>query len=222
MRQRALQASMISIWAGFFVWLLLSREVYRYIGPRTQWVVVFGAIMLTVAAVAHWFRRPHPERADGTAGLLVMLVPIVAVLVVPEPSLGSLAASRKLGGGPVVALQPQPVGDGGEISFAEIEYASESSEYAAAIGITDGYEVRLTGFVTDFDGARADFTLTRFSIFCCAADVVPHSVPVDAAHPYPKDVWLSVQGTLEYRAGRFVVIAESIEKVHEPEDPYIR
>jgi uncharacterized repeat protein (TIGR03943 family) len=213
---------MITIWAGFFVWLLVSREVYRYIGPRTQWVVVFGAIVLTLAAVAHWFRRPHAERADGTAGLLVMLVPIVAVLVVPEPSLGSLAASRKLGGGPVVALRPQPVGDGGQISFAEIEYASESSEYAAAIGITDGYEVRLTGFVTDFDGTKVDFTLTRFSIFCCAADVVPHSVPVDAAHPYPNDVWLSVQGTLEYRDGRFVVVAESIEQVHEPEDPYIR
>jgi uncharacterized membrane protein YcgQ (UPF0703/DUF1980 family) len=67
-----------------------------------------------------------------------------------------------------------------------------------------------------------DFALTRFAIFCCAADVVPHSVPVDGSRDYPNDLWLSLTGTLEEREGKFVVVAESIEEVPEPDDPYIR
>ena len=36
----------LALWSAFFAWLLVSGEVYRYIGPRTRWVVVFGAVML--------------------------------------------------------------------------------------------------------------------------------------------------------------------------------
>lgn len=108
------------------------------------------------------------------------------------------------------------------MSFTEIEFASESSEYAAANGIGDGYEVELTGFVTEPREPTADFALTRFAIFCCAADVVPHSVEVDAERGYPNDAWLTVKGVLEERDGKFVVVARSIEKVPEPKDPYIR
>ena len=221
MSDRVLRGVVLTAWGAFFIWLLVSGEVYRYIGPRTQWVVVFGAIALGAVALAFWFRPAHHERGNAI-GAMVMLLPIVAVLLVPKPSLGSLAASRKLSGGPVVSLQPQPLGPGEEVSFPEIEYASESSEYAAINGITDGYEVTLTGFVTHPDGMPGDFALTRFAIFCCAADVVPHSVPVDASRDYPNDKWLSLTGTLEEREGTFVVVADSIEEVPEPDDPYIR
>ena len=221
MTDRLLRGIVLTAWGAFFVWLLVSGEVYRYIGPRTQWVVVFGAIALGAIALAFWFRPGRIERGNAV-GVLVMLLPIIAVLVVPKPSLGSLAASRKLSGGPVVSLRPQPLAPGESVSFPEIEYASESSEYAAVNGITDGYEVELIGFVTHPDTTTGDFALTRFSIFCCAADVVPHSVPVDADRDYPSDAWLSIEGVLESRDGTFVVVARSIEEVSEPDDPYIR
>ena len=221
MNERVLRGTALIAWAAFFVWLLVSGEVYRYIGPRTQWVVVFGAVALTLASIGSLSLRRQGGRGD-LLGVAVMLLPIVAVLIVPKPSLGSLAASRKLSGGPVVSLRPQPLGPGEKVSFAEIEYASESEEYASANGITDGYEVELTGFVSDPDTSAADFALTRFSIFCCAADVVPHSVEVDAERDYEKDVWVTVTGVLEERDGTFVVVARTIEEVPEPRDPYIR
>ena len=221
MNERILRGLVLAAWGAFFVWLLVSGEVLRYIGPRTQWVVVFGAVALVAAALGFWtMRRDHSD--GGAAGVAIMLLPIVAVLVVPKPSLGSLAASRKLSGGPVVNIQPQPLGPGEEVSFPEIEYASESEEYAATNGITVGSEVELTGFVTSPEEGNGVFALTRFSIFCCAADVVPHSVEIDAERDYPDDAWLTVQGVLEERDGTFVVVARSIEEVPEPQDPYIR
>jgi uncharacterized repeat protein (TIGR03943 family) len=221
MNERALRGVVLAAWGAFFVWLLVSGEVLRYIGPRTQWVVVFGAVSLVVAAIGFWFSRK--DDASGSAlGVAVLLLPIVAVLVVPKPSLGSLAASRKISGGPVVSLQPQPLGPGDDVSFPEIEYASESQEYAATNGIVEGFEVELTGFVTHPEDGTADFALTRFSIFCCAADVVPHSVEIDADRVYPSDTWLTVDGVLEERGGTLVIVASSIEEIPEPEDPYLR
>ncbi len=226
---RTLRAVVLAAWAAFFTWLLISGQVFRYIGPRTQWVVFFGAIALTLAAVAHLAglrssRRTKPTPAD-LLGFLALLLPLIAVLAVPSPSLGSLAASKKLtptsfiGG----AVRPQP--SGGEVSFAEIEYASGSAEYAAALGIVDGFPVRLTGFVTHPEGLPdGHFALTRFSIFCCAADVVPHSVTVDGSglSDYAADQWLTVGGVLENRAGEFVVVPEEVTEVEEPKNPYIR
>lgn len=220
MNDRAWRGLVLVAWAAFFIWLLASDEVYRYIGPRTQWVVVFGAAALTIGSIAFAFTRGM-RRGQVDAWLIAMLVPIVAVVAVPRPTLGSLAASRKMSGGPVVSLQPQPLAPGEEISFAEIEYASQSDEYAAANAITDGVEVELTGFVTATRGA-GDFELTRFAIFCCAADVVPHSVPVAADETPTKDTWLTVTGVLEQRDGTFVVRASSVTEVPEPKDPYIR
>ena len=222
MNERVMRGVVLASWAAFFVWLLVSGEVLRYIGPRTQWVVVFGAVALAVASICYWFARDEREARGNVVGVAVLLLPILAVMVVPKPSLGSLAASRKMSGGPVVSLQPQPLAPGEEVSFPEIEYASESAEYAATSGITDGLEVELTGFVTSTEDDNADFALTRFSIFCCAADVVPHSVGVVAERDYPDDVWLTVHGTLADRDGTFVLVAVSIEEIPEPRDPYLR
>lgn len=219
-------------WSSFFLWLLFSGEVYRYIGPRTYWVVIFGAVCLGSVAlgnVALMMRdeseRPTPRQLIGVFGVLI---PIVLVVVIPKPSLGSLAASRKLSGGVVSAAVAPPVGEPtDEVGFAEIGYASESAEYAAAIGLSDGDSVELTGFVSDVStGVPEDaFPLTRFSIFCCAADAIPYTVPVrptsDAAEAYPRDTWLDVQGELYLDGETWVLEADRIEEVSEPANPYI-
>ena len=227
---RLLRGAVLAAWSAFFGWLLASGEVNRYIGPRTYWVVVFGAIALGLAALAHFVgsgRRTRAPSPSELLGFLAVLLPLVAVLVVPTPSLGSLAASKKLAGGGIATglVPPQALGPGDEVSFAEIEYASESEEYAATLGISEGFPVELTGFVTRSDELGPDrFALTRFSIYCCAADVVPHSVTIDAAElpDYETDQWLTVAGTLAERDGEFIVVPEETRPIEEPKNPYLR
>ena len=218
-------------WAAFFVWLLVSGEVYRYIGPRTYWVVIFGAICLSAIAVANVFLVMRHDRVRPGSrqllGFLAALVPILLVLLIPKPTLGSLAASRKASGGVVsAAVQPSLADPSGDVGFKEIGYASESLEYAGALGLTDGYPVELTGFVSDVKTGIPDgaFPLTRFSIFCCAADSVPYSVPVKAPEDgttYTRDTWLNVEGALFLDGTTWVLEADSIEEVSEPLNPYI-
>lgn len=229
MTQGRLKALILVAWSGFFIWLLLSGQVYRYIGSRTYWVVIFGAICLTGVSLAHLMLRgkgagPSLSVREGL-GFAVVMVPILLVLTVPDPSLGSLAASRKITGGVVAAgaLKPSSF-DGGEIGFQEISYAAESSEYAASIGLSDGWEIDLTGFVNDSEEVPAGILpLTRFSVFCCAADAVPYTVPIRSsqAMDFEPDTWLRVRGVLIQSGDAFLVEANSVERVEEPRNPYI-
>lgn len=228
-----MRSFVLFVWAAFFLWLLLSGEVYRYIGPRTYWVVIFGAVTLTVAALAHVLTGDRD--ADGSKprlrdvlGLIAILLPILIVLFVPKPGLGALAASKKGAGGIVsstLALQPPQGKLDGQLSLEEIEYASQSAEYAEAVGIVEGVPVKLTGFVTHPKNApEGTFAVARFAIFCCAADAVPYTarvVPPSGTPDYEDDQWLKVVGTLGRDENGFFVQATEVEPISEPDRPYI-
>jgi putative membrane protein len=230
--RRAARAAVMGCWTALLAWLWFSGEVSRYLGPRTLWVVPFGAVALGAAGLAHLVapRSPVPARRITLAeagGLALLLVPVLVVIVVPRPSLGALAASRKstsegtLALGSLAAPAPER---GGRISFVEIHFAGESEQYAQGAGITDGTKVSLLGFVTHGDAEpEGDFELTRFYVSCCAADALPYSVAVDPGDaPDPgDDVWLRVSGSLVRRDDRYVLVAERMRRRAEPKDPYL-
>jgi uncharacterized repeat protein (TIGR03943 family) len=145
------------------------------------------------------------------------------VIAVPEPDLGALAAGRKTSGiGSLSSSIPQPAAEPGQIGFSDIFYASESSEYATAVGIVDGTPVDLTGFVTHPKrGPEGTFSLTRFYVSCCAADAIPYSVAIDAAEDHDDDTWLRIEGVLRERAGDFLVEPSNIKEVGSPKNPYL-
>jgi uncharacterized repeat protein (TIGR03943 family) len=229
-RVRAVRGFVLLGWAGFFAYLYFSGEVSRYLGPRTYWVVPFGTIVLSLAALAHFItlRNANPRSFSWreAAGFLVLLLPVLAVLAVPKPDLGALAASRKTTGGiSAGVVRPEP-GSNVEVRFLEINYAEESEEYAQAIGATEGSDVELLGFVSkDSGGPEGTFGLTRFYVSCCAADAIPYTVSVEGSEAgggeYSNDTWLTVKGTLEREGKDLVVAAESITKSEEPDDPYL-
>ena len=153
-----------------------------------------------------------------------MLVPIVLVLVLPTPQLGAQAASRKaVGVGALSTFVPLPE-PGEEIGLQEIHYASLSPDYADSLGVIEGLDVELVGFVTHpKDATTSDFGLTRFYISCCAADAVPYTVVVrpSAGETFPDDTWLKVDGTLLRAGDGFVLDAVDIEQLEEPSAPYL-
>lgn len=223
----------LGAWAALFVWLLASGEVYRYVGPRTYWVIIFGAITL-IAATAFHFKAgadgdSRPLRVGDVLGLVAMVLPMLVLVLVPRPNLGALAASKKsVGGitGSVARANPPPGELSGPISLEDIDYASESSEYAIAVGIEPGVKVRLVGFVTHPKKNNvATFSVTRFAIFCCGADAIPYSAPVDASalgiDDLPDDQWVKLKGTLDKVGDTFVVRAAEIERIEEPQNPYL-
>ena len=229
-RRRLARGLTLACWAGFFAWLHVSGEKTRYLGPRTYWVVVFGTVVLGVAAAAHLLtlRTGSPSRVDrrDAAGLATLLLPLVVVAAVPSAQLGALAASRKTSGAgaaAVGAIAPPAPDAGGPVSFVDVHYASESESYAAEAGIAEGMEIELTGFVTHPAGLPSGtLGLTRFQVSCCAADAVPYTVPL-IVDPGSRDddEWLRVRGNLALRDGVFVLDPVEVTAVDAPRDPYL-
>ncbi len=228
--RRLARGTALACWAGFFAWLQLSGEKTRYLGPRTYWVIVFGAVVLGAAAAAHLLTlrasAPHRlERRDVTA-LATLLLPLLVVAAVPSAQLGALAASRKTSGAgaaAVGAIAPPAPDPDARVSFVDVHYASESESYAAEAGIAEGMEVELTGFVTHPAGLPPGTVgLTRFQVSCCAADAVPYTVPITVdPRSRSDDEWLRVRGHLAVRDGIFVLDPIEVDAVDAPSDPYL-
>jgi uncharacterized repeat protein (TIGR03943 family) len=219
----ALRGFVLAAWAGFFAWLWVSGERTRYLGPRTYWVVAFGAIALGAAALVHLAAIRGKDRRSSRRQILgaaAMIAPIALVVAVPKPNLGALAAARRSSGG-IASFLPAP-DPNAEVSFRELHYAAESPDYAARAGVADGMPIELTGFVTHDGGTR----LTRFYVSCCAADAIPYSVRLTwrggTIRDYPDDTWLHVTGRVVKDGNEYVVYAsEGIEEVIAPKDPYL-
>jgi uncharacterized repeat protein (TIGR03943 family) len=219
-------AAVLLGWGLFLGWLAVSNTMARFLGPRTYWVAWFGtATLLASGVVTGVFAvrggGPRAGRADWS-GVILLLLPIVLVASLSTPQLGAQAASRKaVGVGALSGFVPPP-SSGGDIGLEEIHYAGLSREYADQVGIVDGAEVELVGFVThpkkNDDGT---FSLTRFYISCCAADAVPYSVAVAADEDLPDDTWLKVEGTLARGPNGFVVDPSSVDEIEEPSTPYL-
>lgn len=228
---RIARTAILLVWAGFFAYLWLSGEMTRYLGPRTYWVVPFGAATLLGAAGIHLatFRSGAPRKLTlhQIGGLSVLLIPIVAVAIVPRGELGALAASRKTTGGVGAAgyIVPPPEGSNAKPSFIDVHFANESPEYGAERGVVEGRAMELVGFVSQPPGSPgASFELSRFYVSCCAADAIPYSVVIDpagASGDFSTDTWLSVSGVLRQTTEGFSLDAREIREVDEPQDPYL-
>lgn len=219
-------ATMFLAWGAFLTWLSASGAIARFLGPRTYWVAWFGAVTLLIVGVATLVNAVRSDgRRAGKAdwvGALLLVTPIVLVLALPSTKLGAQAASRKaVGVGALSSFAPPP-SRGDDIGLEEIYYAGISSEYADQVGVVEGAEVELIGFVTHPKASKAStFSLTRFYISCCAADAVPYSVPIEADEDLDDDTWLRVTGTLLRADDGFVVKPAEIEEIEEPSTPYL-
>jgi uncharacterized repeat protein (TIGR03943 family) len=92
-----------------------------------------------------------------------------------------------------------------------------------------GVRVRLTGFVAPAEAGDHGWRLTRFVIFCCAADAEALQAVVhgDAA-PRARDQWLEVEGTWQPRPAAVddpnpqppVLDADAVRPIAPPRPPY--
>ena len=217
--------AMVLLIGGFALWMGLTPTHLLYIKPSmTRWLVLSGAVLVTVGAlvlILGW-RERRRARAAGTdarggeaddhdhhhatrVGWLLALPLCVAIAVGANP-LGSYAAGRQ---------NSQRVLPPGEFdleqyltanSFGGQAPALRSIDYVRATQDPDqrpllaDQAVTLTGFVVeDPDGHGRSFLLTRFMVGCCAADALAVQVRVPVRDgPLPEEeAWVQVEGTLD-------------------------
>jgi hypothetical protein len=218
------------LWAVFVDWLWLSGEWRAYVGPRTAWIMPFGSVALTAAALTLAAVRTRsgasPElSARSLAGALVLCAPMSLLAIAPGSTLGAYAVARRT---PASAAD-LPLPDhrpGAAPSLFEVAVAGARPDVASARGIRDGMHVELRGLVSAARGAR-DIDLSRFLSNCCAADALVYTVPVDLRgaglddeQPFPLDAWLRVSGTLRREGRGLELTADRVEEIDPPDNPF--
>ena len=147
----------------------------------------------------------HGPGGDRIGWLL--LAPVLVLLLVAPPALGSYAAGRT--GSAVVAKSdyaPLPAGD--PLTITMLDYASRAVfDRGASLGER---RVQLTGFA--MRGPDHSWLLARMMVSCCAADARPVKIALDGELPdgLAEEQWLRVTGKYSGRQLKDTVNGETI------------
>ncbi|MFB9338849.1 TIGR03943 family putative permease subunit [Actinoplanes octamycinicus] len=155
----------------------------------------------------------------------LLLLPVLGLLLISPPALGSFAAGQAGSVGPAAASDypPLPAGDPVEVSL--LDYASRAV-FDGGKSLA-GRNVKLTGFITP--GPDGKPMLARMVLTCCAADGRPIKIgltgaPIDA----PADAWVQVIGVYSTQIGTDPVNQAQVaffdvhswQEIEEPKQPY--
>jgi len=228
---RLASAIALTAWAALFWFVLLSGRTSLYLSTRTAWVVPIAVVLLTAAAVGRILSlqtdEPEPLHLREAWILGVMVVPVMAMLVLPPTTLSSFAAGRRPGLVAAPSVSSTDIANG-NITLVDVAAAQTSREGAKALESRAGDDATFTGFVTDIPGNPAgEFMLTRYYITCCIADAQTIEVHVVDAPvgKFQQDDWVTVTGKL-YPLGRTVLMdaaspSGSVTGIPKPSHPYI-
>ena len=237
------RATTVLLVGALMVRLAITGAYLKYVRTGMGWLLLAAGVLLValglVGVVRALGRRgrpaPHthddqaPGREDAPAhdhghgdriGWL-LLAPVLALLLVTPPSLGSFAVDRSAAvnvssGGKTF----DPLPSGRTMPMSLLEFDQRTADHAgASFGSTP---VRLTGFVTPAADAQG-FRIARYQIACCAADAIASVVRVTGAvggRP-GRDQWVTVIGTFNHSAdGVPELRATSLAQTSAPADPY--
>jgi uncharacterized repeat protein (TIGR03943 family) len=214
------QAYLLLLLGGALIRLAVSDLLLRYVRAVARpWVLLAGVAMVVLAVAQLIYARQQQDPATRTGWLL--LAPVVAIVVIAPPALGSFSASRAPVGVNDQLHKDFPTLTGPSPHTLKLIDFTTRVLWDAGRTVT-GQDVQLTGFVLK---QRPDgFVLARLVITCCAADARPVEVYIRTDQHPPQDEWVTVTGTYAGNdpAGPTfpLLAATAIVPVAQPKNPY--
>ncbi|WP_433179385.1 TIGR03943 family putative permease subunit [Actinoallomurus sp. CA-150999] len=223
------RATTVLLVGAMMVRLALSGAYAKYIRTGMGDVLLIAGILLVVLGLIGVARSlgfgrrtgdAHGHDHGDRAGWL-LLGPVLALLLVTPPALGSFGVGRSA----AVAVSSSgrtfdSLPAGRTVPMTLLEFDERAADHGgASFGATP---VRLTGFVTPASD-RTGFRIARYQIACCAADAVAAVVRVTGTTGRSpiRDQWVTVTGTFQRAAdGVPELRATSLTEVPAPRDPY--
>jgi uncharacterized repeat protein (TIGR03943 family) len=225
------QAYLILLFGGALVRLAAGDALLRYVRPVARpWVLLagIGMIVLAVALLGNTHRSRGSAAPTGGGSLRVptgwlLLAPVIAIVVVAPPALGSFSADRE--STPVsasAAVHKDFAGLTGPVPHRLGLFDFTTRVLWDSARTVSGTDVTLTGFVLS---QRNDgFVLARLVITCCAADARPVEVFVRSPTHPAEDSWVAVTGryagTDKAQPTFPILAASTVLTVTQPVNPY--
>jgi uncharacterized repeat protein (TIGR03943 family) len=193
---RQAQGVILLLVGGAVLRISLTDVYLRYVKHGLRPFLIAAGLLLVFTALATlWYelsgRSSHDHQHPEPKVAWLLLLPVLGLLLVAPPALGSYSANRA--GTALTASDdyaPLPAGDPVHLTVLD---------YAARAVFDQGHSlsnrrIELSGFLT----AAPDGTwfLTRMILTCCAADARPIKVALTGAVPdgLTADGWLRVVG----------------------------
>jgi uncharacterized repeat protein (TIGR03943 family) len=218
------------------MWLGWSQVSLSYVrGWLRLPLAASGAVLVVLALTGMVRRGGHGHAGDGhghggARSAWLLIVPVLVLLLVTPPALGSYAASRRApaSGGAAGDLEPLPEVIDGAVPLGVTELVTRAGSDEGRRSLA-GVRVRMLGFVVpDQQGRAGTYSLARFNFFCCAADSEPYLVGIQGDGGARKaDQWLLVEGVLAAPAadatpddGAPALTVDEVSQVGAPADRY--
>jgi putative membrane protein len=199
---RQAQAVVLLLVGGAILRASFTDLYLRYVKEGLRPFLIAAGVVLVAAAVATLWYELRPRRTAGDAHddhghreprvAWLMILPVLALLLVAPPALGSYAAGRS--GTALQEVSDFPaLPDGDPAAITLLDYATRAV-YDDGRSLGDR-RVKISGFV--LIGADGSPYLARMVLSCCAADARPVKVGLtgDVPADLTADSWLEVVGT---------------------------
>jgi uncharacterized repeat protein (TIGR03943 family) len=235
---------LLAVLGAMAVWLWHSGQALNYVRPGLTPLVGAAGLVLLALGLLPPLGLLSPGRAghrpDGAGGQdqqhpggrvgWLLLAPVLVVVLVQPAALGSYAVSSRTvvpGGGGDGQFPPLAAPVRGAVPMPLAEFVTRAVRDPGQ-SLT-GVRVRLVGFVAPAEHDQGSWRLTRFVIFCCAADAEALQAVIRGDQlPRARDQWLEVEGTWQPRPAAVddpspappVLNAEVVRPVAPPRPPY--
>ncbi|MFF4270224.1 TIGR03943 family putative permease subunit [Streptomyces sp. NPDC001536] len=173
-----------------------STDLYlRYVKAGLQPLLLLsGAVLIAAAVATLWYERRggHAEHHHEPRVSWLLALPVLALVLVAPPALGSYSAMRT-GTALQQAYGYEDLPAEGPLRLGVADYAGRAV-YDHGRSLRNR-EIKVTGFVA-LDPAGHPY-LVRMTLNCCAADAQPVKVALTGTIPpvLRPDSWLEVTGT---------------------------
>jgi uncharacterized repeat protein (TIGR03943 family) len=213
MTEEQTRSLLLVVLGAMAIWLGWSGEAVNYVRPGLAPYLLAGGVIVALLGLLPPLGLLADQGSEAHAGGhgghrhrarvgWLLLVPVLVVILVQPTALGSYAVSSRAtvpGGGHDGGFAPlaAPVRGAVPMSMAEFVTRAVHDPGQSLAGV----RVRLVGFVAPSQGKEGGYRLTRFVIFCCAADAEALQAVVRGdPTPRARDQWLEVEGTWLPRA----------------------
>ncbi|KAA8721678.1 TIGR03943 family putative permease subunit [Corynebacterium phocae] len=231
-QQAAMAATVVTVFGILLCGVALSGVSNNYLREWFRPFILITGVLLTGLGV--WSLRVAKSATGGKDPLHPMtgmlLVPVIlAILARPDPLGSAMVTSTAVGGGELKkATNVKP------ISRSLLAYKDLSATTPNDLTVEElfnrfayddkarieGKPVRVTGFAVPTGGG---WMLSRFKIFCCAADAIAYGVRISGAPNPGADSWVTITGTVDTTTDPDLptIAVSQVEPIPAPEVPYL-